>query len=93
MSICDNCRYRRDTWSEKLREDHNGCILLALEKFQDGIDESKILDTIDSEFIGLGWITSNGMAINKMIITKDTTKCKKYSYNSIIAQPDAQRSE
>ncbi len=73
-SLCNGCKNRLDTWAETLRNDHNGCNLCMREDFT----EDDICDTIDAEFIGLGWVTNGRMATNFQIITKGTRNCSKF---------------
>ncbi len=81
MSICTTCKLYRDTWSEKLRNDYKGCIFLVTEEasLSDDIDDILLLKMkLEADEICTGWILNNGMAINNMIITKNTTQCLKY---------------
>lgn len=77
-SICDNCSYKLQTWSEDLREEYRGCGYF-LEN--DGCSlYNSITDYIEADEIATGWICNGKMAFNNQLITKNTRSCKLRKY-------------
>ena len=74
-TICENCKYRRNVWSEQLQKEYDGCIILNIEHFNVKNDND-IKNNIIAEQLGSGWIKSGIMSYNNQLITKNTKKCK-----------------
>lgn len=76
MSLCDTCKNKRDTWSEKLKNDgYNGCVIL----YDGKITTQSCARNIEADTIATGWILL-GMATNEQLIVKNVTKCPYQNY-------------
>jgi hypothetical protein len=75
MSLCDTCENKRKTWSDELpKEGYNGCILLYDAETQKDINN--IVDNIEADVIGTGWVTLGSFAVNNQLIVKNVVSCK-----------------
>jgi hypothetical protein len=75
VSLCDNCANKRNTWSDKLRDDgYIGCCLLLLD-----LRTPPDIEGIEAETLATGWINIGGRCFNDMVITRGTTKCPYYT--------------